>query len=141
VVEIVIVTVLMLFGFLAMHSDSFAIRMAQFLAPVKRLVFQADGRGMMNFRLWGLLPTARAQGADIDKSALGGLATEATWVPSCLLPQRGARAEFETSDGRAHPATLFRLGTCFGRGLLVFPAGSAQLSKGEQFWLKFPQEK
>lgn len=51
----------------------------------------------------------------------------------------GASVEFETSDGHAHTATLLRLGTCFGRGLLVFPAGSVRLTPREQFWLKFPQ--
>lgn len=58
-----------------------------------------------------------------------------------LRENDGATVEFETPDGQVHPATLFRLGTCFGRGLLVFPAGSAQLSKQEQFWLRFPEAK
>lgn len=57
-----------------------------------------------------------------------------------LLRQNdGASVEFETSDGRTHRATLLRLGSCFGRGLLVFPAGSAHLTAREQFWLRFPQ--
>jgi hypothetical protein len=57
-----------------------------------------------------------------------------------LLRQNdGASVEFQTSDGRAHTATAFRLGTCFGRGLLVFRAGSAQVFPGEQFRLKFPK--
>jgi hypothetical protein len=51
----------------------------------------------------------------------------------------GAPIEFETSDGRAHTATLFRLGTCFGRGLIVFPAESVHLTAGERFRLKYPQ--
>jgi len=57
-----------------------------------------------------------------------------------LLRQNdGVSVEFQTSDGHAHTGTVFRLGTCFGRGLLVFPAGSAQVSRGEQFRLKFPK--
>ncbi len=57
-----------------------------------------------------------------------------------LLQQNdGASVEFETSDGRTHTATLFRLGTCFGRGLLVFPAGSARLTPRDQFRLRFRQ--
>jgi len=56
-----------------------------------------------------------------------------------LLRQNdGAKIKFKTSDGRTHTATLLRLGTCFGRGLLVFPAGSARLARHDQFWLKFP---
>jgi hypothetical protein len=69
-----------------------------------------------------------------------GEKSEGLRLGELLRAHDGARVEFETSDGRAHPATLFRLSTCFGRGLLVFPAGSAQLAKREQFWLKFPQE-
>jgi hypothetical protein len=56
-----------------------------------------------------------------------------------LRANDGASVEFETSDGQSHTATCFRLGTCFGRGLLVFPAGSARLSRQEQFWLRFPK--
>jgi hypothetical protein len=59
-----------------------------------------------------------------------------------LLRQHdGAAVEFETSEGHSHPATVLRLGTCFGRGLLVFPAASARLGKNEEFWLRFPEEK
>lgn len=68
-------------------------RMGSGLAWIEGADHYADGRGMMNFRLWGLLPIARAQGPDIDKSARGRLAIETVWVPSCLLPQRGARWE------------------------------------------------
>ncbi len=56
-----------------------------------------------------------------------------------LRTHDGEPVEFEAGDGRAHPATLFRLGSCFGRGLLVFPAGSVQVSKNEQFRLKLGQ--
>lgn len=52
----------------------------------------------------------------------------------------GASVEFETSDSRPHAATVLRLGTCFGRGLLVFPAAEARLAKQDQFWLRFPQQ-
>jgi len=58
-----------------------------------------------------------------------------------LRENDGATVEFETSDTQSHRATVFRLGTCFGRGLLVFPAGSARLSRQEQFWLRFPEAK
>ncbi len=59
-----------------------------------------------------------------------------------LLKQNdGASVVFETSDGRTQTATLFRLGTCFGRGLLVFPARGVHLTSREQFRLRFPQER
>jgi hypothetical protein len=57
-----------------------------------------------------------------------------------LLRQHdGASVEFETGDARRHAATVLRLGTCFGRGVLVFPATEARLGKQDQFWLRFPQ--
>ncbi len=56
-----------------------------------------------------------------------------------LRANDGASVLFETSDGHAYRATLFRMATCFGRGLLVFPAGSARLNPHEQFWLFFPK--
>ena len=62
--------------------------------------------------------------------------TDGSRLGELLRANDGASVEFETSDGRSHPATLFRMGTCFGRGLLVFPAGSARLSPHEQFWLR-----
>jgi len=56
-----------------------------------------------------------------------------------LLRQNDAASvEFETSDGRSHKATLFRLGTCFGRGLLLFSANTARLTPKDQFWLRVP---
>ncbi|HUI43140.1 MAG TPA: hypothetical protein VL523_14350 [Terriglobia bacterium] len=51
----------------------------------------------------------------------------------------GASVEFETSDGRWHPATVFRLRNCFGRGLLVFAAQSAHLEEGTKFLLRLPE--
>jgi hypothetical protein len=57
-----------------------------------------------------------------------------------LLRQHdGASVEFETGDARPHAATVLRLGACFGRGVLVFPATEARLGKQDQFWLRFPQ--
>ncbi len=65
--------------------------------------------------------------------------TDGTRLGELLRANDGASVDFETSDGRSHPATLFRMGTCFGRGLLVFPAGSAHLNPHDQFWLKVPE--
>ncbi len=50
-----------------------------------------QGRGALEFRLWGLLPVARGVGADIDRSAAGRLAAETVaWAPQALTPQMGA---------------------------------------------------
>ena len=44
-----------------------------------------DGQGKVDFRLWGLLPVARASGADVSRSAVGRLAAETVvWLPQVL---------------------------------------------------------
>ena len=63
---------------------------------------------------------------------------EAERLSELLHQHDGASVEFETSDARPHTATVLRLGTCFGRGLLVFSSNEVQLSKQDQFWLRFP---
>lgn len=55
-----------------------------------------------------------------------------------LKSNEGAPVEFVTSDSKPHQATLFRLDTCFGRGLLVFPSATAHLSTHEQFSIRIP---
>jgi hypothetical protein len=50
----------------------------------------------------------------------------------------GETAQFSTADGNWHTATVLRLKTCFGRGLLLFPAAQAHLAAHDQFILKFP---
>lgn len=45
--------------------------------------------------------------------------------------------EFQTADGVWHSATVLRLKSCFGRGLLVFPAGSAHPAEKDTFLLRF----
>ncbi len=52
----------------------------------------------------------------------------------------GASVEFQTADGAWHRAQIFRLKSCFGRGLLVFAAGEAQLPERKDFGLKFPAD-
>lgn len=49
------------------------------------------GEGDLDFRLWGLIPVARATGTDIDQSAAGRLAAETVaWAPQGATPQMGA---------------------------------------------------
>jgi len=52
----------------------------------------------------------------------------------------GASVEFQTADGAWHRAQVFRLKSCFGRGLLVFAAGESQLAERKDFGLKFPAD-
>jgi hypothetical protein len=50
----------------------------------------------------------------------------------------GMAVRFEKSDAKPRSATLFRLKSCFGRGLLLFPASSAHLAAGDEFELEIP---
>jgi len=59
-------------------------------------------------------------------------------VGAILRAHDGAATEFRTSDGASHPATVMRLKSCFGRGLLVFRAGAATLAEKDEFLLREP---
>jgi hypothetical protein len=48
----------------------------------------------------------------------------------------GASVEFEIAGGGWQPATEFRLKSCFGRGLLAFPAARVHLVRGQTFWIR-----
>jgi hypothetical protein len=55
---------------------------------------------------------------------------------SFLRSHDGAGVEFEVANGSWQAATVFRLKSCFGRGLLVLPAGGARLAEGDRFLLR-----
>jgi hypothetical protein len=65
---------------------------------------------------------------DADRDRLGAL----------LRGHDGALIQFKTSDGASHPATVMRLKSCFGRGLLVFRAGATRLAEKDEFLLSEP---
>ena len=54
-----------------------------------------------------------------------------------LLVHTGEKVEFETPDGRRHEATVERVKSCFGRGLLLFHSNEADLAAKEDFVLHF----
>lgn len=58
-----------------------------------------------------------------------------------LRSRDGAEGQFETPDGKWHAATVLRLATCFGRGMLVLPSARAGLVRKEEFWLKIPVQR
>lgn len=58
----------------------------------------ADGAGSMDVRLLGRIPLVHATGEDIDRSAAGRTAVEATWAPAGLLPERGVSWRAEADD-------------------------------------------
>jgi len=48
----------------------------------------------------------------------------------------GKSVRFEQADAKPHSATLFRLKSCFGRGLLVFSSARARLEDKDEFLLR-----
>jgi hypothetical protein len=59
-------------------------------------------------------------------------------VGALLRGHDGAAVEFRTGDGASHSATLMRLKSCFGRGLLLFPADAARIAEKDEFVLVEP---
>jgi len=53
-----------------------------------------------------------------------------------LLAHSDAAAQFQSADNAWHDATVFRIKSCFGRGLLVFPAGAVEITEKDTFALK-----
>jgi hypothetical protein len=63
---------------------------------------------------------------------------DAPSLSELLKAYSASEVEFETRDGRKHRATIMRMKTCFGRGLLLFPSGEAGLGENDEFMLRFP---
>ncbi len=58
-----------------------------------------------------------------------------------LKESDSAAVELRTIDGKWHKATLVRLRTCFGRGMLFLAADSGAPHDRENFLLRFPPNK
>ncbi|MFP4501604.1 MAG: DUF6544 family protein [Candidatus Hydrogenedentota bacterium] len=70
-------------------------------AKVRRRVLAFDGADYLiagecaglRIWLWAMLPVVHASGPDIQRSAVGRLASEMLWTPAALLPRFGVRWE------------------------------------------------
>ncbi len=65
-------------------------------------------------------------------------AQERELLGTLLRERSGTSVHFQTADGAWHKATVLRLKSCFGRGLLLFSAGAPHLTERDNFLLKFP---
>lgn len=54
-----------------------------------------------------------------------------------LKAHSGEHAEIQIAGGAWTRVTTFRLRSCFGRGLLILPAGAAEVKDGTVFLLRF----
>jgi len=61
-------------------------------------------------------------------------------LASLLRAHSGDRMEIDTGDGRWNGATVFRLKSCFGRGLLLLPPDAPMMNDGATFLLRFQPE-
>ena len=59
---------------------------------------------------------------------------------SLLLTHSGEEMELETTGGRRYRATVFRVKSCFGRGLVLVPTSKLKLSQDDEFTLRLPGE-
>ena len=57
-------------------------------------------------------------------------------LASALRQHSGESVEIETGDGRLASATMVRLKSCFGRGLLLLPPDAPAVKDGATFLLK-----
>lgn len=94
---------------LTAHGDPLPMSSEEMLVPERGYVWRARvGRGLMRIRgydrlvdgeaemrwwLLGLVPVVRAGGPDVSRSAVGRLLAGSIFMPSRLLPARGARWE------------------------------------------------
>ena len=58
-------------------------------------------------------------------------------LASTLRQHSGEGVAIQTGDGKWMSATVFRLKSCFGRGLLLLPADLPTMKDGATFVLKF----
>ncbi|HWF39335.1 MAG TPA: hypothetical protein VG322_12485 [Candidatus Acidoferrales bacterium] len=58
-----------------------------------------------------------------------------------LKDNEGASVEVKASDGTWHKASVARLRSCFGRGLLFFSGESSPVEEKDDFVLRFPAKK
>jgi hypothetical protein len=58
-----------------------------------------------------------------------------------LKSYSGREMGFTTADGKSHRGKVFRVRSCFGRGLMLLPSSEARLKEKDEFVLNSPQTK
>jgi len=118
------------------------IALGLFVVQLMVMVSAADGRRHQ----------AGADAAGIACQVMESHSDSTLGVPAVIFHQRDAKGrsalgdflrahsgdmvEFRTADGVKHSARIFRLGSCFGRGLLVFSSSAARLSEHDEILLR-----
>ena len=81
------------------------------------------GEGAMQWKLLGLLPVMKAQGADITRSVIGRMQGEYVWLPSALLDKA---VEWTAADDTHIYAELALLNETTSLNLTINEAGGLQ---------------
>ncbi len=66
-----------------------------------------EGKGLLDWKVAGLITVAHAEGADVSRSAAGRGGAEAIWLPTALLPRFGVRW---SAEGPNHIKAEYSLG-------------------------------
>jgi hypothetical protein len=64
--------------------------------------------------------------------------TDGPRLGSLLLEHSGKEVILETPGGGHFQPIVFRVKSCFGRGLMLIPAGRLKLEKNDQFTIRLP---
>jgi len=59
------------------------------LSTIKGFDFYYNKRGMVNFKIWGIVPVVKLEGKDIDRASIGRLLAESILVPSAFFAHYG----------------------------------------------------
>lgn len=89
------------------------------------------GAGEMRWRLLGLIPVVNATGPDVSRSDRGRAAVEAIWVPTALLPSRGA--VWRPVDADTASATITVDGEAFDVAITVDAVGCVRAVSTERW--------
>jgi hypothetical protein len=59
------------------------------LSVIKGFDFYYNKKGMVNFKIWGIIPVVKLEGNDIDRASIGRLLAESLLVPSAFFAHYG----------------------------------------------------
>ncbi len=76
------------------------------LSTIKGFDFYYNEKGMVNFKIWGLIPVVKLEGKDIDRASIGRLMAESILVPSAFFAHYGHLMKSIDNETIAAPVEL-----------------------------------
>lgn len=68
------------------------------LSTIRGFDYYYNKKGMVNFKVWGLIPVVKLAGNDIDRASIGRLLAESVLVPSAFFAHYGHSMETAGTD-------------------------------------------